>query len=209
MVDAALALADSEGLAALTIRRLAQALGVTPTALYWHFPDKQAVLDALGDRLWEETLDRLGPAEADDAWAEIRTLFEALVAVFRRHPVLAPLAPGRGLDCPAGLTATERALDQLARVGYDEHRAIAAVNFLLGAALMLVTSVPGATVPDAELREELVRRKRAALLTLPPGRYPQVERAVGHLFGWDDPDAYYQLGVDLIIGGLRSCADGP
>jgi hypothetical protein len=37
-----------------------------------------------------------------------------------------------------------------------------------------------------------------------------VERAAGYLFGWDDdPDAYNQLGVDLIIGGLRSGTGAP
>ncbi|MFL5761300.1 MAG: TetR/AcrR family transcriptional regulator [Thermomicrobiales bacterium] len=40
----ALAIADSEGLQAVTIRRVAKELGVTPMALYWHFKDKNELL---------------------------------------------------------------------------------------------------------------------------------------------------------------------
>ena len=44
MVDRGLALADANGLDELTIRRLAQDLGVTPMALYWHFRSKEELL---------------------------------------------------------------------------------------------------------------------------------------------------------------------
>ena len=62
MVDRALALADAHGLEALTIRRLAQDLGVTPMALYWHFRSKEELLAALGDRVWTEIDVNLDPA---------------------------------------------------------------------------------------------------------------------------------------------------
>ena len=48
MVGRAIALADAEGLDALTIRRLAQELGVTPMALYWHFRNKEELLAGAG-----------------------------------------------------------------------------------------------------------------------------------------------------------------
>lgn len=166
-------------------------------------------MNAIGDRLWEQALARLGPAEDRDAWSGIRAVLEAMVAVFRHHPVLAPLAPPRFIDSPAGLAITERTLEQLARIGYDERRAVDAARLLMSTALMLVSSLPGISIPDADVREAAARRKRAAVLTLPPGRYPRVEVAAGYLFNEDDPDAYYQLGVDLIIGGLQSGAGRP
>ena len=46
IVASAVALADAEGLEAVTIRRLAQEHGVTPMAMYWHFSDKDSLLDA-------------------------------------------------------------------------------------------------------------------------------------------------------------------
>jgi TetR/AcrR family transcriptional regulator, tetracycline repressor protein len=51
VVDAATALLDSYGIADLTMRRLARELDVSPGALYWHFPNKQALLGAVADRI--------------------------------------------------------------------------------------------------------------------------------------------------------------
>jgi AcrR family transcriptional regulator len=51
VVDAATALLDTYGIADLTMRRLARELDVSPGALYWHFPNKQALLGAVADRI--------------------------------------------------------------------------------------------------------------------------------------------------------------
>ena len=84
VVDRALALVDKTGLDALTIRKLATELGVTPMALYWHFRSKDDLLEGLGERLWSEidlTVDRAAP------WTEqIRSLLESLLKVLRAHP---------------------------------------------------------------------------------------------------------------------------
>jgi TetR/AcrR family tetracycline transcriptional repressor len=48
----ALELADREGIDAVTIRRLATDNSVTPMALYWHFKDKDAVLDGIAERIY-------------------------------------------------------------------------------------------------------------------------------------------------------------
>ncbi|MBE1878467.1 TetR family transcriptional regulator [Myceligenerans pegani] len=51
VVDAALGLLDDQGLPGLTMRRLADVLGVQPSALYWHFDSKQALLAAVSGRI--------------------------------------------------------------------------------------------------------------------------------------------------------------
>ena len=56
VVDAATRLLDTYGIADLTMRRLARELDVSPGALYWHFPNKQALLGAVADRI-------LGPVD--------------------------------------------------------------------------------------------------------------------------------------------------
>src|SRR5580692_4796056 len=64
VVDRALALADKAGLDALTIRKLATELGVTPMALYWHFHGKDELLNGLTEKIWGEidlTVDRVAP----------------------------------------------------------------------------------------------------------------------------------------------------
>ena len=209
VVSMAIQLVDAEGIDALTIRRLARDLNVTPTALYWHFADKQALLDALGDRLWYEAQAQVGAPESTEDWVELRAIFEALLSVFRRHPALAALAPFRVIDCEAGLAITERVLGLLGSAGYDEAGSADAARFLLSTVVMLVTSQPGSAVPDEAERSALMRSKRAALLTLPPGRSPHVEASAGFLVDCDEAesDSFYALGVELILSGLKATAE--
>src|ERR1700760_1856344 len=54
VVGRALELADRDGVDALTIRRLATELSVTPMALYWHFRSKEELLSGLSDQIWSE-----------------------------------------------------------------------------------------------------------------------------------------------------------
>src|ERR1700748_2831143 len=64
VVDRALQLADADGLEALTIRKLATDLRVTPMALYWHFRSKDELLEGLAERIWSEidvNVDRAAP----------------------------------------------------------------------------------------------------------------------------------------------------
>ena len=56
VVERALAIVDAEGLDALTVRKVADEFGVTPMALYWHFSNKDALLEAVGDAVLAEPL---------------------------------------------------------------------------------------------------------------------------------------------------------
>src|ERR1700752_2817334 len=82
-VDRALKLADADGLEALTIRKLAQDLGVTPMALYWHFRSKEDLLEGMAEQVWGELDVNVDP----DApwWAQLQGLLESLVSVLRAH----------------------------------------------------------------------------------------------------------------------------
>lgn len=51
IVDAAIEVLDRQGLPALSMRRIADALGIQASALYWHFPDKQTLLAAVSERI--------------------------------------------------------------------------------------------------------------------------------------------------------------
>ena len=89
VVQRALALADADGLDALTIRRLATELGVTPMALYWHFRNKEELLAGLADQVWGE-LDT--DVDAAEPWhQQLRGLLESLLRVLRSHPCASQL----------------------------------------------------------------------------------------------------------------------
>ena len=105
VVGRAIALADAEGVDALTIRRLAQELGVTPMALYWHFRNKDELLNGLSDQFWSEI-----DTDVDDAapWPDqLRTVLDSLVRVLREHPSASQLLASGEKQSPAALEAIE------------------------------------------------------------------------------------------------------
>ncbi|WP_028477548.1 TetR/AcrR family transcriptional regulator C-terminal domain-containing protein [Nocardia sp. CNY236] len=75
VIDGAITILDRYGLADLTMRRLAGSLRVQPGALYWHFPNKQALLGAVADTILAPMAD---PVEADDWSGQISELAHRL-----------------------------------------------------------------------------------------------------------------------------------
>src|SRR3954467_13565216 len=69
IVGRALVIADEEGLRAVTIRRVAKELGVTPMALYWHFKDKNELLGGMADQIFAE-IESLNRESKPATWQE-------------------------------------------------------------------------------------------------------------------------------------------
>jgi TetR/AcrR family transcriptional regulator, tetracycline repressor protein len=207
VVDAALGVADAEGLEAVTIRRLADHLSASPMGLYWHFKDKKALFAAVGARMWDETsaeLERrvaaLGPTE--DVWAPLRITMETLTEAMRRHPAVAPLVATEVLECQSGLEVTERTLAFLAERGFEAWRAAAIARFVLCSAVMLVENQPGGAIIEPDERAEAQRRKKLTLAYLPVGRYPYIAAAADFLTDCDSTDKYFEEGIELVIAGV-------
>jgi AcrR family transcriptional regulator len=207
VVEQALALAEAEGLEAVTIRRLAQDLGVTPMALYWHFRSKDELLDAMADRLlaaMDLTVDEAAP------WQEqFRTLMNSLGAVLRAHPAAALLVATRTMLSESSLRATEVALEILKRAGFSPREATQIVRHALATITNLVAGGTRFTSPaDTAGLLEAQRRARVVLEALPPERYPRIIEAAAPLSTCDDPDAYYAFGLDLLLAGIEAMAAG-
>jgi AcrR family transcriptional regulator len=205
VVARAMALADAEGLEALTIRRLATELGVTPMALYWHFRNKEELLAGLADQIWSEIDTDVDPAAP---WpAQLRALLESLVQVLRAHPSASELLVAGEKQSAAALEATEVALEILHRAGFDPQQASAVARSVLWTGLMLAMGEPGRdpSLDEAE-RAEHQRRNRIRLAMLPPDRYPRLVEAAVPMTACDDPDFHYQFGIDLFIHGVQAMA---
>jgi TetR/AcrR family tetracycline transcriptional repressor len=206
VIDGALALADAEGLEGLTIRRLAQHLGVTPMAPYWHFKNKDLLLEAVVNRLWSLVDTDVDPAIP---WAaRLRALMQSMVGVFRAHPTVTPLVvitePGEATHCFATM---EVALDILASAGFPPGEAAAICRHGLRTATTLAIGDPGLTPRQTpEEAAEFIRRKQITLQTLPPDRYPCIVRAATPLTTIEDPDAFFAFGIDLFIAGVEAVA---
>lgn len=130
VVEHALDVLDRHGLADLSMRRLAADLGVQPSALYWHFANKQALLAAVAD----EVLRRGARPVPDGPWAERVTAYahqlrDAMLA-YRDGAELVATAQAFGLGeaDPAGRLQELLGLDdQLGRVA-----ATTVLHFVLG-----------------------------------------------------------------------------
>lgn len=208
VVDRALALADAEGLDALTIRRLASELGVTPMALYWHFRSKEALLTGLYGRIWAEIDTDVDPSA--DWPQQLRGMLESLVRVLRAHPCASQiLLSVEKLSSDVALRATETALEVLRRGGFDPVHASELARAALWTGLMLVMSTPGFEpgLADAELAE-LLRRDRVRLAMLPPDRYPRVVEAAVPLTACsaEDQEFHFRFGIDLFVAGVQAMA---
>jgi len=208
VVGRALELADRDGVDALTIRRLATELGVTPMALYWHFRSKEDLLAGLSDHIWNEVdlaFDRSAP------WPDqLRAIMKSLVEVLRAHPSGAQLVLVNEKEGEGPMRAAEIALGLLRGAGFDPEQASEITRAGLWTALSLVMSEPGfepdvkASLTDAE-RTEHQRRKQVKIALLPADQFPRlVECAVP--FTTVDPDFHYRFGIDLFIAGVEALA---
>lgn len=202
VVERGLALGDAEGLEAVTIRRLATELGVTPMALYWHFRNKDELLTGLADAVWAEIDVNLDP---DADWpAQLRWLLESLVAALRRHPSASQLLTGsEKRTSEAALVAMETALEVLDRAGFDAEYSAAIVRNALFTGVMLAMSEPGFEpgMTEAE-RAEHQRQNQVRLALLPPDRFPMLVAAAGPMTACD-LDFHYQLGIDMFLAGVQ------
>ncbi|MGG7463613.1 MULTISPECIES: TetR/AcrR family transcriptional regulator C-terminal domain-containing protein [unclassified Plantibacter] len=128
VAQAALAILDEHGLADLTMRRLAATLDVQPSALYWHFENKQSLLATLSDRIVAPR----ATTQEDVDWsvalaAEALVLRESLLAYRDGAEVVAStIALGLGAEAPM-----ERFTSVIGKGGYDQETSAAAAAVLL------------------------------------------------------------------------------
>jgi len=205
VVEGALALADSEGLEAVTIRRLARELGVTPMALYWHFRSKDELLDSVAASIFEE-IDL--SVDASARWQEqLRALLGSMVNVLRAHPSTAILLSTRTASSEGSLRATEVALDILGCGGFSPTEATQIARHSLSTVTNLVSGEPG-VVAREESGKMIDARRHARLFleSLPPERYPRLVEAATPLSEGVDPDTYFAFGLELLLAGIEAIA---
>jgi|SRR6516225_9367213 len=204
LVRRALAVADREGLDAVTIRRVAGDCGVTPMALYWYFRDKEQLLAGIAEYLFEQVQ---MPSTDNAPWdAQLMAVLSALLTVLRQHSSVAGLIAGYVLSSEAGLRVTERVLGLLRDGGFPPGQAAVTCTQLV-AIIALITGPPG---PDRTLEpqacESAVRARLAGLSALDPARFPSVIAAAAPLARRDDDQRYYRSVLQMLVGGAHAMA---
>jgi TetR/AcrR family tetracycline transcriptional repressor len=208
VAERALRLGDEEGAEAVTIRRLAQELGVTPMALYWHFKNKDELLLGIVDHaLSAVRADRA----ASDPWPkQLRAMVVALVTLMRKHPSLAELMHAVDKSQGESFTrATNDALTLLTAAGFGIEEAYWVASHLLQSAIGLVAAQPDCpmNVPVQEAAEWR-RQKRLSMESLPADKYPLVVAFGATYARPPDIERYYAFGVDLVMAGVEAMAPG-
>ncbi|UYM05119.1 TetR/AcrR family transcriptional regulator [Solicola gregarius] len=206
ILDLAVALADAHGLTAVSMRRLGRELAVTPMALYWHFKHKDALLDAMAERT-------VAAAEFVDApdnpWDHrLRDVLTTLTDVLRTHPWMGRLVVERLVPQPSYLNALEIMLDCARDAGLSPDDGAVLTQQAVQAVVALVDYEPGPPLQKTH-RTDPGAAAAALLDAIPPGALPNIRKAATELHTLPNPERYYQLGIDMIVGGIVAVACAP
>ncbi|MGH2811835.1 MAG: TetR/AcrR family transcriptional regulator [Actinomycetota bacterium] len=205
VLEAALAIADTEGLDALTMRRLGSDLGVDPMSVYNYVDGKDSLLDGLVELLWEEVF----PPAADSDWSQgLRGFAQSLRQVFHRHPQAAPLLLGRNVFPLPALHLFHQHLGALESAGFDAPKATEAIRTLVsygigyGLAELTCLGVPGTRgMKERPSERELLLSLGQAL---PPGTPPHLADAAVAVYTQCDAEECFESGLQLILEGLKA-----
>ena len=206
-MEAAIAIADSDGLDAVSMRRIGQDLRVDPMSLYRHVQSKDGLLDAMTDAV----VAQIQPVtDAGDWQASARATMLAARQVMLRHPWTADVLKARPTPTPAALHHLDMLLGILRDGGLGVHLAHHAIHVLgsriLGFSQDLYDDGDNARPePDGAA---LQARQWAASLP----RLAELAVSVSHdgALGGCDDDAEFAFSLDLILEGLerrRATAD--
>jgi AcrR family transcriptional regulator len=193
VIAAALIRLDTDGPEGLSLRRLAEDLGVTPMSLYWHVEDKAQLMELVGEAILAEI--ELPPREGD--WKQqLRDVHRAMFDVFLRHPNSTDILIGRARFGSGGIAAFERILTILLDAGLRPEAAFDAYQSLYLFSLgFMATSTRTPEFIEGQ------RQGLAYMLSLPEDRFPSI-RAVAPVIGRRSPDAAFEVGLDVVIEGI-------
>lgn len=200
VVTEAMKIADSEGVDQLSMRTLAGELGAGAMSLYHYVANKDELLDAMIDRVFDEIELPSGPGN----WkAAMRRRAVSAREVLRRHPWAISLMESRTKPGPANLRHREAVMACLRKASFSVEMATHA-NWLLD------SYIYGYALQEASLpfdtAEELADMVEDVFLPqLPPDHYPYLTEAATTLFAAGyDPKNEFTFGLDLVLDTLES-----
>jgi AcrR family transcriptional regulator len=198
VIQAALEIMDAEGLEAVTMRRIARALGVEAMSLYNHVRDKDDLLDGVCARVLSEFR-----VPQDEDWRKaVRLGALEYRRVLLAHPeVMTLFAEEHGpFSSPESLQPIEFALDAFHRAGMDAEQSAQAFHvfggFIQGFVQMQLGS-PGSKGPGHGHNHLALEQ------LLQSGNLPRLAEALPYFIGCDF-DQQFDFGLDLLIDGIAA-----
>jgi AcrR family transcriptional regulator len=205
VLEAAMAVADEGGIDALTIRSLAQSLGVKPMSVYYYVANKDEILDGIIDLVFSEI--ELPTAGAD--WrTEMRRRADSARRVLRAHPWAIGLMESRTSPGPATLRHHDQVIATLRAAGFSReltaHAYALLDSYTYGFVLQEIGLPFEGSDSVAEVAEPIMEAFGA-------GEYPHlVEMATDYYLkpGYDFGDEF-TWGLELILDALTSRTTRP
>jgi TetR/AcrR family transcriptional regulator, tetracycline repressor protein len=201
IIKEALALLEEHGPGALSMRRLADRLGVAPNALYTHVRGKADLIDGLIDQVYAGLT--LSPDASSDWAQQLTTLSQEIRTYLLAHPAVVPYAlqqPGLG---PHSLRLGEAIYNVLRPAGFSDQAVVgtvyALVTYILG---FVALEIPRAGT-DPQTSDEFVRRMWAFFAALPPGEFPHTVQLAAQLARISTDDQF-QFGIRTFLAGLNA-----
>jgi AcrR family transcriptional regulator len=208
VLDAAITLADREGIGSLTMRRLAQAVGVEAMSLYHHVANKEALLDGVVEVIMgeiEASVAELAEPSGPDGWkASVRARILAARGILLRHPWVPGVIESRTGISPPTMRYYDGLLGTMRHGGFSYDLAHHAMHALGSRALGFTQELfepddqgsGGQDVPDVLV--EMADQLPNLMEMMSEVAHDDPESTLG----WCDDQFEFEFGLDLILDGL-------
>lgn len=205
VLQTALALADRDGLDRLTMRALADELGVEAMSLYYHLPNKPAILDGLIEQVFAEIEHEVGgfapPALDATGWAsQLRARILGARQVLLRHPWAPALMNVRGTPGLAAVRYADGVVGIMRSGGLSHdliHHGLHAIGSRMYGYVQELNDDNAAEPPaDPEQFAALAPHLAAMLAEV-------VHDGPDSTLGWCDDQTEFEFGLDLLLEGLE------
>lgn len=203
ILDSALTIANDSGLDGLTIRRLAQQLGVAPMAIYRYYANKEELLNAMFD--YVSSLPNFDACANDDWKQELRDSFNAIRKNLVAHPGILPLLTQRYGVGELTNRSSESLLQSVRRSGQsDEVRArsnFALISYTLGFAVLESAIRHQRELAGIEDEQEWQAMGVARMANLPAAEFPERAGLAPYTAGIVS-DEQFIFGLDQLLEKL-------
>ena len=208
VLTAALKIIDEDGVEALTMRRLGQALDRNPMGIYRHAADKDALLDGVVEQVLAELVIRHQPdTGAEQDWeTALRRTAHAFRQLALAHPHVVPLLVTRSMSGPLAqrplgtLRPFEELLEVFITAGFDPHGALHATRLFTG---FLYTHIQDELQQRLDNPDETDDLLRLGLHRLPITQFPRL-RSLATVLATYDGATELDEGLAIVLAGLRS-----
>jgi AcrR family transcriptional regulator len=197
---AGVALADASGLAAVTMRSAAAAIGTAPASLYRYLATRDELIELMADQVYGE-YDHAGPDPARPV-ASLLGLAHQGRAIYHRHPWLLDVPPTGTLPGPNAVAFVEHALAALAGTGLSGPERLETVGLFSGAVRLFA---------ETEISQQRAGRDTAQwqgslagylLRIAADGQHPQLAAALADQPGVAEPEPLFDRAMTRILTGL-------